>query len=128
MLELAARQPNCSGCTSTIDPVIGKLLSDIRNSTGNTGGITQLTDPNLQRFTYNPSGFSTTKRPTVRFDFNLTDKHHLETSWTYRMAGAGRIFSITSSLISPVFRTRAASRRIVIPAHWRCARLYAYAG
>jgi Carboxypeptidase regulatory-like domain/TonB dependent receptor len=69
--------------TSTIDPLIGKLLADIRNATTSAGGITQLTDPNLERFTYNPSGFSTTKRPTVRFDFNLTDKHHLETSWTY---------------------------------------------
>lgn len=78
--------------TSTIDPVIGKLLTDIRSATSNTGGITILSDPNLQRFTYNPSGFSTNKRPTVRFDFNLTDKHHLETSWTYQDSRGGPDF------------------------------------
>ena len=33
-----------------------------------------LTDPNLQRFTYNPSGSTLNKRPTVRFDVNVTDK------------------------------------------------------
>ncbi|HZS08453.1 MAG TPA: carboxypeptidase-like regulatory domain-containing protein [Blastocatellia bacterium] len=79
LLQLAASK----GQTSTVDPVIGKLLADIRSATNGTGGITQLTDPNLQRFSYNPSGFSINKRPTVRFDFNLTDKHHLETSWSY---------------------------------------------
>jgi Carboxypeptidase regulatory-like domain len=79
LLQLAA----ANGQTSTIDPVIGKLLADIRNATSNTGGITQLPDPNLQRFTYNPSGFNTNKRPTVRFDVNLTDQHHLEAAWTY---------------------------------------------
>ncbi|MBI1760193.1 MAG: carboxypeptidase regulatory-like domain-containing protein [Acidobacteria bacterium] len=70
-------------CTSTIDPTIGKLLGDIRSATAATGGITQLTDPNLQRFSYNPTGFSINKRPTVRFDVNVTDKHHVETSWSY---------------------------------------------
>jgi Carboxypeptidase regulatory-like domain len=92
LLELAASQTNCSGCTSTIDPVIGGLLADIRNATVNTGGITDFGDPNLLRFTYNPSGFSSNKRPTVRFDFNLTEKHHLETSWTYQTGRGGPDF------------------------------------
>ncbi|MGH9769135.1 MAG: hypothetical protein ACREAB_17040, partial [Blastocatellia bacterium] len=81
LLELAARNSHIS----TVDPVIGKLLSDIRNATNGTGGITDLTDPNLQRFTYNPAGNSLTKRPTVRFDVNATDKHRVELSWTYQM-------------------------------------------
>jgi hypothetical protein len=88
LLLLAA----ANGNTSDIDPVIGKLLADIRNATANTGGITPLSDQNLQRFTYNPSGFSTNKRPTVRFDFNLTEKHHLETSWTYQDSRGGPDF------------------------------------
>jgi Carboxypeptidase regulatory-like domain/TonB dependent receptor len=82
----------CSACTSTIDPLIGKLLSDIRTATANGGGITDFGDPNLLRFTYNPSGFSTTKRPTVRLDFNLTEKHHLETTWTYQTGRGGPDF------------------------------------
>jgi len=85
LLQLAQRAmaAGCVGCTTDIDPVIKKLLADIRNATNNTGGITQLTDPNLQRFTYNPSGFSTNKKPTVRFDFQLTDKHRVEATWSY---------------------------------------------
>ena len=79
LLTLAA----ANGQTATIDPVIGKLLADIRSATGGAGGITQLSDPNLQRFSYNPTGSSTAKRPTVRFDFNVSDKHHVEASWTY---------------------------------------------
>jgi hypothetical protein len=78
LLKLAA----ANGQTATVDPVIGKLLADIRSATSG-GGITQLTDPNLQRFSYNPSGFSTNKKPTVRFDFQMTDKHRLEATWTY---------------------------------------------
>ncbi len=82
----------CTGCTTTIDPTIAKLLADIRNATAGTGGITQLTDPNLQRFTYNPSGFTTSKRPTVRFDVNLTDKHRVEATWSYLRSRGGPDF------------------------------------
>ncbi len=79
LLELAARNNQ----TSTIDPVIGKLLADIRNSTG-SGGITALTDPNLERFAYVARGNNTTYFPTTRFDVNVTDKHHLELTWNYQ--------------------------------------------
>jgi len=85
LLDLAARNNQ----TATIDPVIGKLLADIRGATNGVGGITQLTDPNQQRFTYNPSGSGLNKRPTVRFDVNVTDKHKVELSWTYQM-GRGK--------------------------------------
>ncbi|HEV2663626.1 MAG TPA: hypothetical protein VG324_01865, partial [Blastocatellia bacterium] len=72
------------GQISTIDPVIGKLLGDIRNSTTGKGGIQQLTDPNLQRFTFaNPSG-DNRYFPTLRLDFNLNEKHHLEASYNYQ--------------------------------------------
>ncbi|MGH9842129.1 MAG: carboxypeptidase regulatory-like domain-containing protein [Blastocatellia bacterium] len=87
LLDLALR----NGQTATIDPVIGKLLSDIRGATGGVG-ITQLTDPNLQRFTYNPSGSALNKRPTVRFDVNVTDKHRVEATWTYQMGRGGPDF------------------------------------
>lgn len=69
--------------TSTIDPVIGKLLTDIRSSTS-SGGVTQLTDPNLMRFNFTTTGNNTTYYPTVRFDVNATDKHHLELTWNYQ--------------------------------------------
>ncbi len=88
LLTLAANNAQ----TSTIDPTIGKLLSDIRSATNGTGGITQLTDPNFQRFSYSPGGSSFNQRPTVRFDVNATDKHHLELSWTYFRGRGGPDF------------------------------------
>ncbi len=79
LLELAARNNQ----TSTIDPTIGKLLGDIRSSTSK-GSITALTDPNLQRFNFITPGANNTYFPTVRLDFNLTEKHHLEVTWNYQ--------------------------------------------
>jgi hypothetical protein len=90
VLALAGRS-NCapSGspsvpCTSTIDPTVEKLLADIRNSTAGAGGIQQLSDRNLQRFTFPNDSFSHQYYPTLRLDFNLSDKHHLETSAWYQ--------------------------------------------
>jgi hypothetical protein len=87
LLELASR----NGQTATIDPTIGKLLADIRSATGGAG-ITQLTDPNFQRFSYSPSGSTFSQRPTVRFDVNVTEKHHAEASWTYLRQRGGPDF------------------------------------
>jgi hypothetical protein len=94
LLQIAQRATSagCTGCTTTIDPVVGKLLADIRNSTANTGGITPLTDPNLERFTFNPSGFNRSSRPTVRFDVNVTDNHRVEATWTYLRGRGGPDF------------------------------------
>jgi hypothetical protein len=79
LLQLAA----ANGQTSTMDPVIVKLLADIRNSTKLTGGLQQLSDPNLQRFTFTNTGLVINHFPTARFDFNLTSKHHLEITYNY---------------------------------------------
>ncbi|MGH9940439.1 MAG: carboxypeptidase regulatory-like domain-containing protein, partial [Blastocatellia bacterium] len=75
LLALAASR----GQTSTIDPVVGKLLADIRNTTGQ-GSVVPLTDPNLQSFTFLNKGQEHHLYPTLRLDFNLTSKQHLEYS------------------------------------------------
>lgn len=80
LLTLAA----ANGQTATIDPTIAKLLADIQSSTASTGGVTQNTDPNLQTFTFNNYGLQRRYFPTVRLDFNLTEKHHLENTWNYQ--------------------------------------------
>ena len=69
--------------TSTIDPTVARLLGDIRGSTSQ-GQVEDLSDPSLQRLTYqNPStGF--TPSPTVRVDYNLTQKHRLTASFNYQ--------------------------------------------
>ncbi|MGH9313470.1 MAG: TonB-dependent receptor domain-containing protein, partial [Vicinamibacterales bacterium] len=79
LLALAA----ANGQTATTDPIIAKLLTDIRNATGTTGSITDLTDPNLQRFSYNVPVTSNIRFPTVRVDFNLTTSHRLSASGNY---------------------------------------------
>lgn len=79
LLDIAAR----NGQTATLDPTIAKLLADIRSSTSQ-GNVTPLTDPNLERFNFTTPGNNITYFPTVRFDVNMTQKHHLELTWNYQ--------------------------------------------
>jgi hypothetical protein len=72
-----------NGQTNTVDPTIGKLLSDIRASTAN-GGIVAATDPNFQNFSYIAAGGQKRRFPTVRLDFNLNPKNSLEMSYNYQ--------------------------------------------
>jgi hypothetical protein len=71
LLDLAAR----NGQTSTMDPVIAKLLADIRGATTKTGGVANLPDPNVQRYTYQTPANNITRYPTIRLDFQATQKH-----------------------------------------------------
>ena len=78
LLQLAA----ANGQVSTVDPTIARVLQDIRNAAAGTGSVADLTDPNVQRYTFQ-SGFSNvTRYPTVRLDFQLTRKHLLTMSGT----------------------------------------------
>ena len=77
LLQLAA----ANGQTSTIDPTTGKLLTDILNATA--GGSLAAIDNNLLRFSYNVPVESKRRFPTVRIDYNLTDRHRLSSAWNY---------------------------------------------
>jgi len=79
LLQLAAR----NGQTATVDPLVSKLLADIRASTG-SGSITQLTDPNLQRFSFVNKGGQWRRFPTSRIDYHFHPKHSLEMSHNYQ--------------------------------------------
>jgi len=79
LLALAA----ANGQTSTLDPTIASLLSDIRAATGTTGATSDLTDPSLQRYTWQVDRKGITRYPTVKMDYNLTDSHRLSGSWNY---------------------------------------------
>jgi carboxypeptidase family protein/TonB-dependent receptor-like protein len=71
-----------NGFISTIDPVVGKLLGDIRSAATTRGGIQQSNDPNFQTYSFSPAeGGEIRIFPTVRLDFNLSSKHHLEEIW-----------------------------------------------
>ena len=80
LLSIAA----ANGLPSTVDPTVGALLAQIRSSTS-AGGISAITnDPNRQRFSFINPGGQTRYFPTVRLDWNITDKHHIENIWNYQ--------------------------------------------
>jgi Carboxypeptidase regulatory-like domain/TonB dependent receptor len=79
LLSLAAANVQ----TSTMDPVTQALLQQIRDSTGGAG-ISALTDPDLQRFSYIAKGGQTRRFFTGRIDYNLNAKNSIETSYNYQ--------------------------------------------
>jgi hypothetical protein len=80
-----------NGQTATADPLVAKLLADIRAST-TTAGFNQViqtsTDPLVDTFTWQansknvPDMASWTKYPTIRLDYNLSAKHRISASLT----------------------------------------------
>ena len=74
LLALAASK----GHASTVDPVVGKLLADIRSAAaGWTAGGLSSWDLNNDKFDYNPSGDEKRHFPTLRLDVNLTQNHRV---------------------------------------------------
>lgn len=71
-------------CPSTMDPSVARLLGDIRTAASRAGGIRSSSDPNYDRLTFTNTGGQTRYFPTVRLDFNLTRKHHLENIYNYQ--------------------------------------------
>lgn len=81
LLDLA----RAAGRTATFDPTVAKLLTDIRAATLSAGSVEVVTDPNkiadpnIQRYTFGPTGGGEIRIfPTLRLDFNLSSRHHLE--------------------------------------------------
>lgn len=78
LYQLAASQ----GFTSTPDPIVARLLADIRASTSGAGVISEITGNfNSERFTFQQPTGGATYYPTVRTDYNLSDKHRLSFTW-----------------------------------------------
>ena len=78
LLELAAR----NGQTASLDPTIGKILSDIGAATA--GGSIQGIDSNLDRFTFNVPVESKRIYPTFRLDYNVSARHRATFSYNYQ--------------------------------------------
>ena len=78
LMALAAK----NGHASTIDPVVAKLLADVRSTTGK-GTVTTTIDPLTQTFAWAQPTESTTTYPTVRLDYNITSNHRMTGSGTY---------------------------------------------
>ncbi|MBO0801111.1 MAG: carboxypeptidase regulatory-like domain-containing protein, partial [Blastocatellia bacterium] len=76
------------GATTMPDQRVSKLLADIRQSTTTTGGINPSSgDPNTNLFSFINTGGQKRYFPTVRLDFNLTSKQHIENTWNYQNFG-----------------------------------------
>ena len=61
------------------------LLGDIRSSLSGVNAVFQTTgNPNIEQATFFNIGGQTRRFPTVRFDFKLTDRHHIENIWNYQ--------------------------------------------
>jgi hypothetical protein len=72
-----------NGQVATIDPVVGKVLADIRTASQSTGSLSNLTNPLHQQFAHQIETKGVTKYPTWRVDYNLSQKHKLSASMNY---------------------------------------------
>jgi hypothetical protein len=78
VLQLAA----ANGQTAAVDPVVGKLLADIRSAVA-SGSLSDV-DPNLQRFAFNVPTQSMRRYPTFRLDYSVTSKHRASFAYNYQ--------------------------------------------
>lgn len=79
----STRCPAGAICPTTIDPTIAGILANIRSATSK-GSVRDQSDPNLQQLTFTNTGGQTRKFPAIRFDANITSKHHLEAIYNYQ--------------------------------------------
>src|SRR5262249_32266761 len=70
-----------NGQVARIDPVISRLLGDVRKSTAQ-GIVNSTTDPLTQTLVWQQSTKSKTTFPTVKIDYNVTTKHRFSASMT----------------------------------------------
>jgi hypothetical protein len=80
LMALAARNSQIA----RIDPVVAKLLADVRASTSQ-GTVTTTIDPLTQSFYWQQPTHNTTKFPTARVDYNLTTNHRVSFSMTQNL-------------------------------------------
>jgi hypothetical protein len=72
------------GALASADPTVGALLTQIRSA---IPGSVPTGDPNIEQATFINKGGQKREFPTVRFDFNLGKKHHIENIWNYQNFG-----------------------------------------
>jgi Carboxypeptidase regulatory-like domain len=82
--DVYARAAGAGLAFANADPTISGLLASIRSA---APGTIATGDPNLENTTFINKGGQLRRFPTVRFDFNLTKKHHIENIWNYQSFG-----------------------------------------
>jgi hypothetical protein len=76
VLDLAGR----NGQITAIDPTVIGLLQKIQAATATTGDVIQNSDPLTMSYTWQSPGELFEHQPTLRVDYNLTDRHRLSGS------------------------------------------------
>jgi hypothetical protein len=102
LLQLAG----ANGFTSTVDPIIGKTLSQIASLTNDAAGlksrIATNTDYNRNNLDFQSKGGNYRRFPTARIDYNLTEKHHIEFVYNYQ-TNIRRPDGVNVTTASPIF-------------------------
>jgi hypothetical protein len=82
--DVFARAAGAGLLFANTDPTVGALLAQIRTASPSPRATG---DPNLEQTTFVNKGGQLRRFPTVRLDFNLTKKHHIENIWNYQSFG-----------------------------------------
>ena len=85
LFQLAA----ASGQTSTADPIMARLLADIRGATSSEGTVRDLTDPLFQEYSFGVPTTSLSRYPTVRVDYQLSERHRATYAMNYHYSRGG---------------------------------------
>jgi hypothetical protein len=101
LLQLAG----ANGQLATPDPVIAKVLADIQASTKQNGGVTALTNPIVQQYTWSMPTQSFNPSPTFRLDYEISQRHRLTGSMNYRHINSSPDTTNNAQLPFPGFAT-----------------------
>jgi hypothetical protein len=102
LYQLAAAK----GFPSTADPIIGKTLSQIdslvEGQPGLKSRIASNSDYNRNNLDFQSKGANNRNFPTMRLDYNVTEKHHIEFIYNYQ-TNIRRPDGVNITTASPVF-------------------------
>jgi len=85
-----------NGQISAFDPLVQKLLSEIRTATGTIGTINDTNAGNVLQYVYQSEAEGNQYSPTTRLDFNLSDRHRLSGAYWFQR------FTSTADLLNNV--------------------------
>ena len=95
-----------AGLPSTPDPIIAQTLSQIATLTDSVSGlksrVSTNTDYNRNNLDFQSKGGNYRRFPTLRMDYNLTDKHHIEFVYNYQ-TNVRRPDGVNIGTASPIF-------------------------
>jgi hypothetical protein len=80
IMQLAAQ----NGQIAAFDPLIVRLLQEIRQSTTTTGTINDTGNGNTLQYVFQSESEGNQYSPTTRLDFNLSDRHRLSGSYWWQ--------------------------------------------